>query len=83
MKKLKKSLYSYYNQPFRTIQKLRGVFHFPRFDFNFIRIQGSPGAHPASIAMVTVAIADCGFPDKYFATSACRLATADFLIRRF
>lgn len=83
MKKLKTLLFSINEQSFQKIHKLRGNYLFPQFEFKFLRIQGSPGANPASIAMVNVSIADCGIPEKYLASSSTRLAVADFLIRRF
>lgn len=70
------------DEPYQKIQKLRGNFQFPQFTFNFIRIQGSPGANPASIASIKVAINTCGIPKKKV-TSSNQLALADFLIRRF
>lgn len=71
------------DQPYQTIQKLRGSFVFPQFTFQFIRIQGSPGASPASIATVKISQQDSKLPEHFFATPSRRLALADFLIRRF
>jgi len=71
------------DQPFHTIQKLRGSYHFPRFKLSFIKMQGSPGANPASIASINIALQDSKIPEKFFKTSECKLAVADFLIRCF
>ncbi len=83
MKKLKTLLYSISNQPYQKIQKIRGSFQFPHYEFKFIRIQGSPGANPASIASVKVSIESSEFPRQFLISSHSRLAVADFLIRRF
>jgi predicted ABC-class ATPase len=71
------------DQPFHTIQKLRGSYHFPRFELSFLKMQGSPGANPASIASIKIALQDSEIPEEYFTTAECKLAVADFLIRRF
>ncbi len=71
------------DQPYQKIQKLRGQFIFPRFIFQFIRIQGSPGANPASIATVKILQKACEIPEHFFSTAIDRFALADFLIRRF
>jgi len=71
------------DQPFHTIQKLRGSYHFPRFELSFIKMQGSPGANPASIASIKIALQDSKIPEEFFKTAECKLAAADFLIRRF
>jgi predicted ABC-class ATPase len=71
------------NQPFHTIQKLRGSYHFPRFELSFLKMQGSPGANPASIASIKIALQDSKIPEEFFKTAECKLAVADFLIRRF
>jgi predicted ABC-class ATPase len=71
------------DQPFHTIQKLRGCYHFPRFELSFIKMQGSPGANPASIASIKIPLQDSEIPEEYFKSAECKLALADFLIRRF
>lgn len=68
---------------YQSIQKLRGVFSFPRFTFQFLKIQGSPGANPASIATVKILQKASNLPELSFSTSSSRFALADFLIRRF
>lgn len=83
MHKLQTLIASIADQSFQNIQKLRGIYHFPRFEFGFIKMQGSPGANPASIASVKIALQDSKIPENFLQTDECRLAVADFLIRRF
>ncbi len=83
MHKLQPLLASIADQPFQKIRKLHGTFHFPRFELSFIKIQGSPGANPASIASVKIALQDSKIPDEFLQTVECKLAVVDFLIRRF
>ncbi len=83
MHKLLALLTAIANQPFQNLHKLRGTYHFPGFELGFIKMQGSPGANPASIASVTIALQDCKIPDAFFQTAESKLAVADFLIRRF
>jgi predicted ABC-class ATPase len=71
------------DQPFQSIRKLRGFYRFPRFELSFLKIQGSPGANPASIAAIKIALRDSKIPEDFFLTAECKLAVADFLIRRF
>ncbi|MBL6985837.1 MAG: ABC-ATPase domain-containing protein, partial [Methylobacter sp.] len=84
MLKLQALLTSIDEHSFQSIQKLRGgCYHFPRFELCFIRMQGSPGANPASIASVKITLPDSKIPEAFFRTAECKLAVADFLIRRF
>ena len=83
MHSLHNLLASIADQPFHTIQKLRGSYHFSRFELSFIKMQGSPGANPASIASIKIALQDSKIPEEFFKTAECKLAVADFLIRRF
>ena len=46
-------------------------------------MQGSPGANPASIASVKIALQDSKIPGEFLQAGECKLAVADFLIRRF
>ncbi|MGZ5607633.1 MAG: P-loop domain-containing protein [Methylobacter sp.] len=71
------------DRPFQNIRKLRGNYRFPRFELSFIKMQGSPGANPASIASVKISLQDSNIPEDFFRTAERRLALADFLIRRF
>ena len=71
-------------KPFQDLKKLLGhSFYFDFYSLHFERIQGSPGAHPASIAVVTVSCNETGFNDAWFISKASRLALKDFIIRRF
>lgn len=83
MDKLQSLLTSIANQPFQNIQKLRGNYQFPEFELSFIKMQGSPGANPASIASVKIACQDTKIPEKFYPTAESTLAVGDFLIRRF
>ncbi len=80
---LKALITSLAGAPYQKIQTLRGCFQFPHYVFQFLRIQGSPGANPASIANITLPIETCKLPKQYFVSSFSQLALADFLIRRF
>lgn len=71
------------DQPFQCVQQLRGRYHFPRFELNFIRLQGSPGANPASIASVKITLRQAKIPALFLQSADAKLALADFLIRRF
>ncbi|MDI1229809.1 MAG: ABC-ATPase domain-containing protein [Methylobacter sp.] len=71
------------DQSFQAIQKLRGSYHFPRFELSFIKMQGSAGANPASIAAVKIPLQDSKIPENFLHTAERKLAVADFLIRRF
>lgn len=83
MNKLHNLLASIADKPFHHIQKLRGCYSFPVFQLRFIKMQGSPGANPASIASVTISLADSQIPELFLRSAECKLAVADFLIRRF
>jgi predicted ABC-class ATPase len=81
--KLYTLLESISDQPFQAIQQLYGTYNFPRFELGFIKMQGSPGANPASIASVKIPLHDSKIPEESLQTAESRLAIADFLIRRF
>jgi len=83
MHKLKKLIDSIANKPYSQIQQLTGAFQFPRYQFRFLKIQGSSGANPASIASLKVTIEASELPLQFLSSAHCRLAVADFLIRRF
>ncbi|MDD5580129.1 MAG: ABC-ATPase domain-containing protein [Methylobacter sp.] len=83
MNKLDQLINSIDDHPFHEIQTLQGTYRFPGFEFRFIKIQGSPGANPASIASVKISIPESGIPEKFLQSTECKLAVADFLIRRF
>ena len=83
MDKLRSLLISIADLPFHNSQKLLGCYRFPRFTLSFIKIQGSPGANPASIASVKIARQASKIPGEFLQTAECKLALADFLLRRF
>lgn len=83
MNKLHDLLASIADLPFQHIHKLRSSYFFPGFQLSFIKMQGSPGANPASIASVKISLADSQIPELFLQTAECKLAVADFLIRRF
>lgn len=83
MHNLNKLVASIADQPFQAIHKLHDSYHFPLFEFSFIKMQGSPGANPASIAEVKIALRDSEIPEEFLQSAECKLAVADFLIRRF
>lgn len=83
MHKLQLLLASIADRSFQNIRKLHGIYRFPRFELGLIKIQGSPGANPASIASVKIALQDSTIPEEFLQTAECKLAVADFLIRRF
>ncbi len=83
MHNLDKLVASIADQPFRAIHKLYGSYHFPCFELSFIKMQGSPGANPASIAEIKITLRDSEIPEDFLQSAECKLAVADFLIRRF
>lgn len=83
MQKLVSLFHKLDGQSFRSLQSLSGAYHFQQFDVTFLRIQGSPGAHPASIAEVSIDPVSYGFAEDHFASAETRFAVSDFLIRRF
>jgi predicted ABC-class ATPase len=74
---------SHTDAPYQKIHSFRGHFQFPQYIFQFLTIQGSPGANPASIANISIPIKASGLPEQSLASASSRLALADFLIRRF
>ncbi|WP_442499495.1 P-loop domain-containing protein [Methylobacter sp. sgz302048] len=83
MNRLNQLISALADRPFDHIQALKGSYDFPGFNFRVIRVQHSAGAHPASIASVTVSRQDSVIPEVFLQAEAGRLAVADFLIRRF
>jgi predicted ABC-class ATPase len=83
VKKLNKLIESIADETYQKIHILKGDFQFSGHSFAFLKIQGSPGANPGSIARVRIAIDDSELPRQFLDESFCRLAVADFLIRRF
>ena len=83
MNTLHNLLASIEGQAFHNIHKLRGCYRFPGFELRFLKIQGSPGANPASIASIKIALQDSQLPEEFFRSAEGKLAVADFLLRRF
>ena len=83
MQRLLANLKSLEGKPYGTIRKIMGTYDFGYFRLKFLRIQGSPGAHPASIAEVTTSGKKIGFPESYFSDPRSRKGLEEFLIRRF
>lgn len=71
------------SMPFGKIQQLHGTYRINRFELTFLRIQGSPGAHPASIGELSFNPAQAGFLDHCLISKESQFAVSDFLIRRF
>jgi len=83
MNRLNELIASIADCPFQTIVRLAGVYNFPHFEFKFIKIQGSAGANPGSIAVVRISSQESGFPDHLLDSQEGKFALADFLVRRF
>lgn len=83
MNRLNQSIQALADRPFHHAQALKGDYDFPCFSFRLIRVQRSPGAHPASIASVTLSRHDSAIPEAFLQAEDGKRAVADFLIRRF
>jgi predicted ABC-class ATPase len=83
MNRLNQLISTLTDRPFHQVQALKDDYDFPGFNFRLIRVQRSPGAHPASIASVTVSRHDSAIPEAFLQAEDGKLAVADFLIRRF
>lgn len=83
MNRLNQLISTLADRPFHQVQALKDDYDFPGFNFRLIRVQRSPGAHPASIASVTVSRHDSAIPAAFLQAGDGKLAIADFLIRRF
>lgn len=79
----KQRIESVANRPYHFIKDLMGEYAFNDFRFQFKTIQGSPGAHPASITAITLKKTSLRFPQLCYSSDDQLLAFADFLIRRF
>jgi predicted ABC-class ATPase len=83
MNRLNQLISTLADRPFHQVQALKDDYDFPGFNFRLIRVQRSPGAHPASIASVTVSRHGSAIPEAFLEAEDGKLAVADFLIRRF
>jgi predicted ABC-class ATPase len=71
-------------QPFKAYRELLNQsFCHPAFRVDFVHIQGSPGAFPASVVQVTLDHSELGLDDVCLADGACRMAAFDYLLRAF
>ncbi len=71
-------------QSFRDYRRLAGnAYHQKDHLFQFVHIQGSPGAFPASVCQLVIDNSDLGLPDWCLASPPRRIATADCLLRAF
>lgn len=64
-------------------QLLNVTFGGPEFRLRMVHIQGSPGAHPASVGHLIISKSQFGPIDRHISNEARRLAAADFLLRAF
>lgn len=70
--------------PFGHYLRLEGrVSLYKDYSIHFRRIQGSPGAFPASVCSLSMRIADLGLPSHCFLNASRKMATADYLLRAF
>ncbi len=83
MERLIRTIRQLDRKPFGAVQRLRGTYRYPSFTLTFRHIQGSPGAHPASIAEIALGREACAFPDRFLDDPTARRGLEDFLIRRF
>jgi predicted ABC-class ATPase len=83
MNRLNQLISALADRPYHQVQVLQGAYDCPGYKLRLIRVQRSPGAHPASIASVTVLRRDSVIPAGYLQAGDGKLAVADFLIRRF
>jgi predicted ABC-class ATPase len=71
-------------RPFKAYQELLNQsYRHPGFRVEFVHIQGSPGAFPASVGHLTMDASELGLHSDCLSTDARRLATADYLLRAF
>ncbi len=84
MKNLINRLTRLEGKSFGQLKSMAGLTsEFETFKLKFEHIQGSPGAHPASIFRVSVDLVDAGYKGQWTSTPVRKLAISDFLIRKF
>jgi len=81
MKKLQILLNKLDQQPFGRLHQLKGTWSFDGFILDIIHLQGSPGAHPASVINVQKELNTCGYPDPVWEIPFLKTAFLDFLLR--
>jgi len=71
-------------RPFNAYQELLNQsYGHPGFRVEFVHVQGSPGAFPASVGHLTLDPSKLGLHPDCLSTDARRLAAADYLLREF
>jgi predicted ABC-class ATPase len=71
-------------RPFKTYQELLNQsFSQPSFRVDFVHIQGSPGALPASVGHLTMDQSWLGLHSGCLSNHARRIAASDYLVRAF
>jgi predicted ABC-class ATPase len=58
-------------------------YHHKWYHLDFLHIQGSPGAFPASVCQLRVKAAELGLAEGRMCNRPRKMATADFLLRAF
>ena len=71
-------------RPFKAYQELLNQSYcHPCFRIEFVHVQGSPGACPASVGHLTMDPTELGLHPDHLATDARRMAASDYLLRAF
>jgi predicted ABC-class ATPase len=71
-------------QPFKAYQELLDQsFYHTSFRFEFIHVQGSPGAFPASVGRLSMDQSELGLHPDCLSTDARRMGASDYLLRAF
>jgi predicted ABC-class ATPase len=69
-------------EPFYTYERLSNtIYQADRYHIRFLKIQGSPGAFPASVCQLRVKIAELGLAEESLSNRPRQMATADYLLR--
>ncbi len=72
------------SKPFGDYAQLAGrTFDFDSYQLNFVHIQGSTGASPASVCQLLITIEELGLDRRCFTSKYRELATTDYLVRAF
>lgn len=70
------------SRPYGTYKSMTGDWDYGDFTLSIDRVQSDPYAPPSHLR-ASAKPATMGLPDEALASSAARLATADFLVRSF
>lgn len=69
-------------EPFDVYKRLSNtLYQADRYHIRFLKIQGSPGALPASVCQLRVKIAELGLAAECLSNRPRQMATADYLVR--